>query len=874
MNYQLIDKFSLLDNTANIDFNYCEEVAVIGGGRWGKIISSILINTQPDIPKINLISQRNYKNVLDWHRDKLLDRESNKIVVWQNFDQVISNSKLMTAFVANTPEEHYETTKKMLLNDKHTFVEKPFVLNIEQAKELIDIAKKRNLVLAVGLEYIYATYIHYFRQILEQNILPSKIDYIDIFWQDISKEERWGALKQPDLTVNVATDIYPHILSFLFVLFNRQEIHLKEVELFDGGASGKITLFYGSLSINLFLSRVADVAFRGIKVFAKNSQLDINFTQEPGIITLNGESISQDPLWNILSKPLQAEISHFLRKTQNQSICLPNQAENFLYIVQATQEVNIRINQIQTELIHQYLLNDFPANPPIDVVVALREHLVLPLLKSNIIHSPKDEEVINQWANITLSLIHKLSSQPFATQKEILAETGTSKAQLIKLNAVLQEIDFVQDLICKYGHSSKYWQNTIIPLIQSGVVEAAKHNIYHYPFRIGIYPGACCMFRCVFCGRNYAAQYEKQSIPVGNNEFTTMFQEAPKDDPYRFYISGGLEPLTNPGIGEIIRCGAKQGFKLSMYTNGFMLTPDLLEKQDGLWDLDTLRISFYGVDPETTYQVTRNKNSFTRVLKNAKEFLKLRNARHSKMKFGFNFVILPGKAQQVLQLAEILAEINCDAGNERQIDFLTLREDYSRSENEAISSKEREELIEVFTQLAKRRKQEDLCNLYIDFGYALNAMNQGRVGKPLEMVSYSAMRKKGYPQISVVVDLLGDVYLYREAGFLERPGAKRYIIGRISKSNSLETVIRDFITSNREIEPMPQDTDFFDIFDHTVTQLLNQVDDDNALGIPFNKGPIRSRIYAINAPRDHNSVAVAHPTLAHPTLVEYTQKNN
>lgn len=202
-----------------------------------------------------------------------------------------------------------------------------------------------------------------------------------------------------------------------------------------------------------------------------------------------------------------------------------------------------------------------------------------------------------------------------------------------------------------------------------------------------------------------------------------------------------------------------------MYTNGFLLTPHLLQKQEGLWSLDTLRISFYGIDPETTSVVTRNKNSFEQVLKNAKEFLKLRNARQSPIKFGFNFVILPGRAEQVLQLAEILAEINRDAGNDRQIDFLTLREDYSLDEDEAISPEERAQLIDIFVQLAERRKKDDLCNLYVDFGYAINPINKGRVSKPLEMVTHSAMRKKGYPQISVVVDLLGDVYLYREAGF-------------------------------------------------------------------------------------------------------------
>lgn len=122
--------------------------------------------------------------------------------------------------------------------------------------------------------------------------------------------------------------------------------------------------------------------------------------------------------------------------------------------------------------------------------------------------------------------------------------------------------------------------------------------------------------------------------------------------------------------------------------------------------------------------------------------------------------------------------------------------------------------------------------------------------------------------------MLGDVYLYREAGFLKRPGADRYIIGRVSESKSLEMVVRDFIESGCELEPMPEDTMFFDIFDHIVTKLLNQAADDSAFGIPFNKGPIRGRVYPSAALHTNDKLTVAHPTLAHPTLVGLTQNRS
>ena len=52
----------------------------------------------------------------------------------------------------------------------------------------------------------------------------------------------------------------------------------------------------------------------------------------------------------------------------------------------------------------------------------------------------------------------------------------------------------------------------------------------------------------------------------------------------RFRISGGLEPLTNPYIGEIISYGNSKGFKMQMYTNAYALTSKFLLKQPGIFD--------------------------------------------------------------------------------------------------------------------------------------------------------------------------------------------------------------------------------------------------------------------------------------------------
>jgi hypothetical protein len=87
------------------------------------------------------------------------------------------------------------------------------------------------------------------------------------------------------------------------------------------------------------------------------------------------------------------------------------------------------------------------------------------------------------------------------------------------------------------------------------------------------------------------------------------------------------------------------------------------------------------------------------------------------------------------------------------------------------------------------------------------------------------------------------VYLYRDAAFPNRPGADRYKIGTITKTRSLEMVVREFLEDGREIVPLPNDTWLMDAFDHVVTNLIWQAQADERAGIPFRLGPVKRRAH-------------------------------
>lgn len=374
---------------------------------------------------------------------------------------------------------------------------------------------------------------------------------------------------------------------------------------------------------------------------------------------------------------------------------------------------------------------------------------------------------------------------------------------------------------------NRYWTNTISPLLNNGSLQHAVEGTYAYPNRIGLYPGMTCQFFCTFCGRNYNAKYESGDIDKSFEVFKQVIDQDPKQGKFwqdRFRISGGLEPLTNPHIGKIISYGNSQGFKMQMYTNGYALTEKFLDRQPGILDLEVMRVSLYGFDQESYYRVTKNKKAYDIVTRNLKDLCRKIPTTNSKIKLGVNWIILPGHSEDVRDVFKMVNEIN--SVSDFKISFITLREDFSQSNN-YISNEEREKLHDIFVEVEKH------TDVHIDYGYALHSVRHGKPSGPIKMATHEQMDKHGWPQIATSIDSLGNLYVYHETGFLERPGSDRYIIGNI-KGNTIENIVRTHL-AGKGIKAQPFDVSFLDAFDHTTTLLLHEAKEYKSNGLDWKK---------------------------------------
>jgi predicted dehydrogenase len=119
--------------------------------------------------------------------------------------EIISASDIDAVAIVSPVWTHFELAKAALENGKHVFVEKPFTNSSEQGEQLIELAKKKNLLIMVDHTFLFTGAVRKISELLEQEAL-GKLYYYD------STRVNLG-LFQHD--INVIWDLAPHDLSIM-----------------------------------------------------------------------------------------------------------------------------------------------------------------------------------------------------------------------------------------------------------------------------------------------------------------------------------------------------------------------------------------------------------------------------------------------------------------------------------------------------------------------------------------------------------------------------------------------------------------------------------------------------------------------------------
>jgi len=108
----------------------------------GFIVDYILKNVQK-IDGIKVVAM--YSRNIDKANE--LIKKYNAEYAYDNLDDLVNSEHINTVYIASPNSLHYEQAKKALNAKKNVILEKPFTPRLHEAKELLDLAKKNNVMI-------------------------------------------------------------------------------------------------------------------------------------------------------------------------------------------------------------------------------------------------------------------------------------------------------------------------------------------------------------------------------------------------------------------------------------------------------------------------------------------------------------------------------------------------------------------------------------------------------------------------------------------------------------------------------------------------------------------------------------------------------
>lgn len=293
-------------NTEQYSCAYPENVAVIGGGRWARVLTEVLCDLVPMDVKLSVHSPRNSKSMMAWISERGLEKRISVFSSLPRFPSDASNAII----VANAARDHENAVEWGLAQGCPVLVEKPLCLNFVAAQRLFKLALNRKTYLATAHVFLFASYVEAFSKLVAG---VNKIVSIRVLWMDPQSENRYGEVKSYDPGLPVYADWLPHVISILGTFLIGTNPLCEHLDFFKGGAHLKIKLIYGQIPCAIELVRNGNSRQRVIEVVTDQKKLTLDFGKEPGAIYTDATLLSSDQSWNDQPKPVASMLAAFLK---------------------------------------------------------------------------------------------------------------------------------------------------------------------------------------------------------------------------------------------------------------------------------------------------------------------------------------------------------------------------------------------------------------------------------------------------------------------------------------------------------------------------------------------------------------------------------
>lgn len=162
-----------------------QKVAVIGCGMWGKNIVRNFYNLNA-LKMVCDLDQENLKKITEGY---------NEITLTSDFNDIINDPEITGVAVVTPSHTHFKIVKAMLEAGKNVYVEKPISTVAQEAKDLMDLANEKGLVLMVGHLLLYHPAVNRLKMLIEEgtlgDIVYAQSDRLNVNYHKNDRSVMW-----------------------------------------------------------------------------------------------------------------------------------------------------------------------------------------------------------------------------------------------------------------------------------------------------------------------------------------------------------------------------------------------------------------------------------------------------------------------------------------------------------------------------------------------------------------------------------------------------------------------------------------------------------------------------------------------------------
>jgi len=239
-------------------------------------------------------------------------RIGRKYKVWYFADYREFFNKVQAVSIVVPTNHHHKIAKEFLQAGIHVLVEKPVTKTLEEADELIKIAKEKDLILQVGHIERFNPAVRAMEPFLK------RARFIE--GQRMGPFNKKGRIKD----VGVVLDLMIHDIDIILGLVRSEVKHIEavgtsSVSAFEDMANVRLTFKNGSIC-DITASRITSEEVRKIRIFQEDSYIALDLLHRDAYIfrKLNGD-IRKEKIKIKNAEPLKQELKSFINCIRNNS---------------------------------------------------------------------------------------------------------------------------------------------------------------------------------------------------------------------------------------------------------------------------------------------------------------------------------------------------------------------------------------------------------------------------------------------------------------------------------------------------------------------------------------------------------------------------